>query len=235
MIIMSFFCMDCIGDEIVMEKEESKETERVVLIGASVGNAWNIESLPARLQIDDYIFEFIAKYNPDKSDVIEGILKREENKPSVIIIKQCAAYFRSDLEVYDQELANRYKKLVDVWVKKIGLNNIVPIIATVVPITEKMPFIVNMKRILKKYILLKNIKPYFRSQRLKGILDYNDWVREYAQKNGIIILDLEQAVRVSEENRYLKPELTTDGLHLNEKAYTILDPILMETVRKAVN
>lgn len=241
--LLSIFCcmfsiialqISCNEHDTKMKRVTAEPTQKILLLGASIGNAWNIESLPERMQNYSYEFEFIAKYDPNKTDILEQALNRKANKPDAIIIKQCAAYFRSDVEKYQPDHVQRYKHLADEWVKQCKTNDVVPILATVVPITEKMPFTIKIKRAIKKYILLKNIAPYYRPARLQGILDYNDWVKTYAQQNGLVVLDLESAVRVSEKNRYMAPELTTDGLHLNEKGYKRLDPILFETIKKAI-
>jgi lysophospholipase L1-like esterase len=69
--------------------------------------------------------------------------------------------------------------------------------------------------------------------RIDGILAYNDWIKEYAQSRGLVVLDLEAAVRVSPEDRYLRNELSSgDGLHLNNEAYKILDAIVLPTLEQ---
>lgn len=60
--------------------------------------------------------------------------------------------------------------------------------------------------------------------RLTSILKYNDWIRAYAQKEGLVFFDLEAPLRISPEDRSLRLDLHSgDGLHLNSKAYGILD------------
>ncbi len=66
--------------------------KHVLLLGASIGEAWDFPNLSTRLNNPGYEFEFIAKYEPDKSDLITQAIMRKENKPDIIIIKQCAAY-----------------------------------------------------------------------------------------------------------------------------------------------
>ena len=214
-------------------KEYVETDSHILLIGASVGKAWNFPSLQVRLNNYKDKFEFIAIYKPDKSDVLEEVISRQENKPDIIIIKQCAAYFPANSESYDSKIADCYKKLAMGWIEKCKKNDIVPILATVVPITEKMPLWPKTKRMIKKYIIRKKISSYHRNIRQQGINDYNDWVRNYADKNGLIILDLESALRISESNRYLIPKLSTDGLHLNKKAYLRLDKVALKTLAKA--
>ena len=62
------------------------------------------------------------------------------------------------------------------------------------------------------------------------ICDYNDWVRDYSNKNGLRMLDLESVLRISNNNRFLKPSLTTDGLHITKEAYNLLDQLVARTL-----
>jgi lysophospholipase L1-like esterase len=126
-------------------------------------------------------------------------------KPDVIILKECAAYFPGDLE--------KYKEIIQQMVKRCEDSNVKPVLATVVPVT-------------KEHSLNK-------PGRLEAILSYNDWIKTYAQKTGLVLIDLELPLRVSEKNRSLRPELTDgDGLHLNRTAYDILDKPFLETLNK---
>jgi len=91
---------------------------------------------------------------------------------------------------------------------------IVPILATVVPVTRGA----------------KEDVP----GRLELIRDYNDWVREFASSEGIAVLDLERAVRVSHEDRSLPASKSTDGMHLIPRTYSKdFDPIVYPTLVKA--
>jgi lysophospholipase L1-like esterase len=71
----------------------------------------------------------------------------------------------------------------------------------------------------------------FKSRRIKTILEFNDWINQYGQENGLAVLDLEKAVRYRGSNRFLREDLARiDGLHLNSKAYKILDGIVLPTL-----
>jgi len=198
-----------------MEKHGMK-TKRIVLIGASVGKDWNFSGLRERAGIYDYTFESIAVYKYDKTEALEEVLMRPKRKfkptksylkgfftkspvpADIIILKECAAYFPGDFEVY--------RKLMTSWVNMVKGAGKDVMVATVVPVTqkhaEKMP------------------------GRLEAILQYNDWLRGYAKDNGITLLDLEAALREGPDKRYLKDELTSgDGLHINKEAYALLDKL----------
>jgi lysophospholipase L1-like esterase len=65
-------------------------------------------------------------------------------------------------------------------------------------------------------------------------VEYNDWIKEYADKKELPLLDLEKALRTKDSNRFLRDELTKgDGLHLNEDAYRLLDDTLIRTLARA--
>jgi lysophospholipase L1-like esterase len=230
-LLLAFLITSCSEEKKIMA--ENKHSPRhVLLLGASVGNAWDFPDLSTRLNNNSYKFEFIAKYEPNKSDLVQKAIERTENKPDIIIIKQCAAYVRADSNKYDPNYVKRYKKLADQWVKQIRQAEITPVLATVVPVTEKMTIWVKTKRFIKKHILRKKVYPYYSNIRLEGIIDYNDWVKDYSEKNGIPVLNFEDGLHVSNSIRYLNPEYSTDGLHLNKKAYTQLDRITMQTLEK---
>ena len=53
-------------------------------------------------------------------------------------------------------------------------------------------------------------------------------MRDYAEKEGLAVLDLESALRTSSSDRHLNGRYARkDGLHINEKAYMELDRIVI--------
>jgi hypothetical protein len=206
--------------------------KRVLLIGASIGEMWDLPNLPKRIADETYNFESITEYSPDKSAVLESVLVRFSNKPDFIILKECASYFKADNISYYPAYISAMVDMNISWVKKCLENNITPILATVVPITEKMPLVDSIKRVLKKYIFLRSVKEYNRNIRMKGIGEFNDWIRSYVSENNLIVLDLEKELRISESKRFLNPDYTTDGLHLNKTGYKILDRLMMQMLAK---
>jgi hypothetical protein len=66
---------------------------RVTLVGASIGQQWNFDHLNERVPVGDYRFEYVGMQAFDKSEVIAGIATRR-HKPDVVLIKECATYFR---------------------------------------------------------------------------------------------------------------------------------------------
>jgi len=197
------------------------KTKRIVLIGASVGKEWHLAEFNKRTgsAAGDYDYESIAVYQYDKTEAIKEVLMRPKRKfkltksyflgllaPSpvpadIIILKECAAYFPGEIE--------SYKKLMSSWVEMIKSAGKGVMVATVVPVTREHA----------------NGRP----GRIEAILDYNDWIREYAKKANIALLDLEASLRKSDSERILREELSSDGLHLNKDGYAILDRLLADT------
>ena len=212
-----------------------QKTKHIVLLGASVGKAWNIESLPNRIRqsntnnssdpinpknLINYRFEYVGEYQFDKSKALQQILQRKENKPDAIFIKECAAYFPGDFPHY-QELMKR-------WIRQCQEAKIIPNPTTVVPVIKDMSLKTKIKDYIKRYV---GKSP--NTSRLTGILQYNDWIKSYAQKEGLTVLDLETPLRTSNKDRSLRIDFHSgDGLHLNSRAYTLLDSIVLPTLER---
>jgi hypothetical protein len=197
------------------------DVKRIFLIGASIGKEWNLKEFPKRVPGTQAVFESSAIYQFDKTEALEEILMRPKRKfhltrtyikglfqpppqqPDVIVIKECAAYFPGDLR--------RYKKLINTWVQRIRQAHLQAVLATVVPITKG--------------------RAEQQRDKIEAIWAYNDWIRAYVRQEQVSLLDLELAVRQDASNRYLREDLDNgDGLHLNKKAYALLDRLLQENL-----
>ena len=200
------------------DSQAMEKTKHILLLGASVGNSWQIENLPQRTNIKGYRFEYVGEYKFDKTEALRKILARKENRPEAIFIKECAAYFPGDLPLY--------QKLMTGWVKECRAGGVIPIPTTVVPVIRDNSFKTKIKDIVKRII---GRSPH--DLRLTSIIKYNDWVKTYAQKEGLAVLDLEAPLRVSPSDRSLRLDLHSgDGLHLNAKAYAILDQTVIQSL-----
>jgi hypothetical protein len=198
--------------------------KHIILLGASIGGAWDISRLPERAGSENYSFEYMHGGSQfDKSEELQKILSRSENIPDALILKECAAYFPGDLE--------QYRDLMKNWIEKCYKANVLPIPTTVVPVTKLHPF-----KLFFGYLLLKGKNPLeygspFQNMRFLQIREYNDWIRTYTTKNSLALLDLEAAVRLSEKDRHLKSSLAhIDGLHLNQRGYRVLDGIVIPAI-----
>lgn len=192
--------------------------KHVVLLGASIGKAWKIEDLPARLDDDRFTFEAAAVYSPDKSEKLRELARRTDDRPDVIIIKECASFFPGD--------STLMQSLIDAWASMCRAERIVPVLATVAPVVKSYP--------LRIFALgLARGRFSWPNRTHDAVVSFNDWIRRYARDEGIAVLDLEAALRQSEANRHLKSAFARrDGLHLNERAYRELDAIVIPTLEK---
>lgn len=197
--------------------DTKKQAEyRVELLGASVGRQWRLEDFAARTGTQGISIRARQEYDFDKSRLLRDVLA-EQTRPNAVIIKECAAYFPGDVA--------RYQAMVDGWVADLRRARIQPVLATSAPVTERMPTWLYIKQLIKRYILRRDYVD--NGKRLHDIWAYNDFVRDYAAKNKIPLLDIEHVLRVSDRNRALRPEFAGgDGLHLNEAAYRVLDRAL---------
>lgn len=196
---------------------------RVVLIGASIGQEWNLPELPNRTGISGYEFEALQVWQYDKTEKLDEVLMRparkfrfapsyfksllrEAPKPAdVVILKECSSYFPEDLQ------ADRKRKLMEEWVQEVAERKLKVVIATVVPVTKT--------------------RAALNPGKQESVREYNDWVREYARSKGIVLLDLEAALRSDSRDRYLRDDLTSgDGSHLNRKAYDLLDAVMAQAL-----
>ena len=227
--IILFFCLSLVlwpevnkSVDGVKTNHTKNQQKLILLIGASIGRHWNFSSLPERIDNSDYIFEYVPGGGFDKSETLKSVLSREENKPNVIFLKECAAYFPGEMPVY--------KDLMMRWINECIEADIVPIPATVVPVTRLHSFKQMLIDVIKGRNPLRSGNP-FAQKRNRAIIAYNDWIRMYCSQKGLALLDLEEAVRYSKKNRYLRENFAKiDGLHLNSKAYKVLDQIVIPTL-----
>ncbi len=203
------------------ELSSAKPGRRVVLIGASIGREWDLPDFAVRMNLRGYSFEALQAWQYDKSDLIAETLMRPSRKfrltpgyvkgffrpapqpADMIILKECSSYFPGDM--------HRQKKLMHEWTREIRRKNVAVMLATVVPVTRA-----RARRDPGKQ---------------EGIREFNDWLREFAPRQDLPLLDLERALRADDTERYLRDEFTNgDGSHLNREAYRILDRLLLRTV-----
>jgi hypothetical protein len=185
---------------------ELEDTE-IAFVCASVGSNWNIGDHFPDLNITVY-----DEYQFDKGNVVRDILER--NRPDIMIIKECAAYFPPGDYGSSMEA---YQDLIRDWVNLCRGDGVIPVLATVVPVDPD--------------------NPENPPGRLESIMEFNDWIRDYCEYEEISVLDLEAALRISEDDRALDPDYDSgDGLHPNDLAYTEeLDDILIPALEEALD
>lgn len=200
---------------------KSPSGKHVVLLGASVGKEWRLTELPQRVPAPGYSFESVTVYQFDKTEGLEEILIRPRRKfrltrtylkgffeeapkrPDIVIVKECAAYFPGDLQTY--------QNLMKAWIRRIRDAGLVPAVATVAPVTRA--------------------RDAGNPGQLAAIRRFNDWLREYARLERLPLVDLEEVLKESGADGFLREDFTGgDGLHLNQQAYRRLDGELLRAL-----
>jgi len=199
----------------------SMNTTHVVLIGASIGQGWHLTEWPSRTKVSGFTAESIPAWQFDKTEAVDEVLMRPRRKfrptrtylkslfqpppekASIIILKECSSYFPGDMAIYKSSIRH--------WVSQLREKQITVALATVVPVTAT--------------------RAQQNPGKQEGLVEYNEWIRQYAQQEGLILLDLESALRTAGTGRFLREEYAnSDGTHLNAAAYAVLDDLLRETL-----
>ena len=76
------------------------------------------------------------------------------------------------------------------------------------------------------------IQPQTQTRPPARIVALNQWIREYASKNGVTLLDYYPAM--IDDRQMLRRELTGDGLHPNEAGYDIMMPLAAKAIGGAL-
>lgn len=190
------------------------EPPRLLLLGASIGKGWDLARFHKRTGFAAYRCESVACYRFDKSEELRHILERERGRPAVVILKECATYFPGDLA--------RYQQLTHDWVEACRRAGVTPVLATVIPVVDRLSWLADFKKFVKVRLL-------GRPDQNVQVARYNDWLRQFARQQSVEVLDLERAVRVGDHDRTLRPDLHVgDGLHLNARGYALLDQALVD-------
>lgn len=192
--------------------------KQIVYIEASTGRAWNLDQFPKRTGLSHVAIQFIPVYDFDKAAAVAKALGASApNKPSVVVIQECSAYFPGPLD--------EYKKMYRGWIQQIKSGGVTPVIATTVPPAAPNGFWQQTKESIKIHIL-------GRQSQYEQIAQFNDWLRQEARQEGVMILDLEVALRRSATDRSMNDSYDAgDGTHLNGKAYQLLDGLFAQLVK----
>ena len=76
------------------------------------------------------------------------------------------------------------------------------------------------------------ISPQTDKRPMTKIREMNDWIKEYAMRNGIVYLDYFSAML--DDAGMLRKELTWDGLHPNDAGYDVMGPLAEKAIAAAL-
>jgi lysophospholipase L1-like esterase len=146
--------------------------------------------------------------------MVEQVLAAGPPRPTIVIVQECSVYFPGDLPTY--------QRLYRGWIERLRAAGFRPAIATVVPPARSRGWWQKAKELVKEHVLR-------RGNRHEQVAAFNDWLRALGTELAIPVLDLELLLRVSAEERHMRPEYDAgDGTHLAPAAYQRLDRVLLE-------
>jgi lysophospholipase L1-like esterase len=121
--------------------------------------------------------------------------------PKAVVIKLCEMNFSHDVPLV---ISRDNVKMMTALARA---NGIQPIVATVIPVTETADA-------ASGYVINRQIR------------EFNLWLKGYASEFKYALVDLEKAL--ADENGYLRPEYSHDGVHPNEAGHDAMSKALQE-------
>jgi len=190
------------------------EGRHIAYIEASTVHLWKLDEFPVRMRTERYRFQIFREYDFDKSKVVDQVLATPPPLPAVVILQECSVYFPGDMPTY--------QRMYRAWVERLSARGLRPVIATVVPPARSRGWWQAYKDFVKQQLLR-------RPSRFEQVVVFNDWLRALGAELSVPVLDLELLLRVSAEDRHMRPEYDVgDGVHLTSPAYQRLDKDLLE-------
>lgn len=176
----------------------AKKNRYIVFIGASIGRDWKIEQLPERQPALKDVAILFWPEYQFDKTRIVDHVMKIPIKPDAILIKECAAYFPLNIEQAGKEYLD--------WFELLKKNNLKAVAVTTVPVT-----ISNEKQ---------------NPGRAESIYAFNSFLKSSGEK----VYDLVPTLSDPQTGgMFLQESLAQeDGLHLNQKAYKLLDRSLAD-------
>ena len=183
---------------------KAKGEKRVVFMGNSITDYW-INTDSAFFAENNFIDRGISAQQSDQMLV--------RFKPDVLDLSPSAVVILAGTN--DLHAEKPLEWILDNIISMVQLaeaNKIKPILCSVTPV--------------RSYFL----KPYINAP--ERINELNRMIREYADRNKIIYVDY--YTHMADENGGMKAEYTRDGVHPNLNGYKVMEPLVLDAVKKAV-
>lgn len=188
----------------IRQEIEAGQTDslRVVFFGASITHSWDL---------DRYFPEIHAVNRGVGGFASELLMKFKANvidlKPRAVVIKLCSINIRPTIPSED------LRHSMEMMVQLSQANDIEPVVATMIPSAKAAAHIADFSV-------------------TKAIDEFNQWIRDYARANGLVLIDL--AAAISDDEGFLPRDCSIDPVHVNDKGYDILSetarPILYDLI-----
>jgi lysophospholipase L1-like esterase len=190
-------------------QKSNKKDSYIVLIGASYAKGWDLGEVDGMRVINkgmsgEQSFEMLSRFEEDVLSV----------KPkSVIIWGFINDIFWSERQNMDATL-ERIKTNFEKMVKLSRDNGIIPILATEVTVRPETSW----KETIAGWVGGLLGKESYQDYINQHVLDINKWIRDYAEKHDLLLLDLQPVI--ADENGQRKKEYAVkDGSHISEEGY----------------
>lgn len=191
----------------------AKGEERVVFLGDSITDSWKLdEYFPGQPFINRGISgqttpQMLIRFRPDVIDL----------KPRVVVILAGTNDISGNTGPATPEtIQGNLTSIMELA----RANNIQVVISSVLPISDYN------KNKEGKQIVRSQIRPPAQ------ILAMNEWIKNYAAKNGAVYLDYFSAM--VDDKGFLKEDLADDGLHPNKKGYDVMKPLAEAAIKTAL-
>jgi lysophospholipase L1-like esterase len=195
----------------------------IVLIGASYAGGWDPSSPIAGYQIvnkgvsGQQSFEMLARFESD-------VLALKPN--AVIIWGFINDIFRSERSQIDQTV-RRTQDSVRAMVNLAKKAHIVPILATEVTIRSKRSWSEPFQAMIGSMLGKSSYQDYIN----RHVLDTNRWIKEFAEQEKILVLDLEAVL--SDQAHVRREEFASeDGSHISPAGYAALHSYVEESLKR---
>jgi lysophospholipase L1-like esterase len=191
-----------------------KNEDRIVFMGDSITDSWKLDQyFPGKPYVNRGISgqttpQMLIRFRPD---VIEL-------RPKVVVFLAGTNDLAGNTGPMSvEEIENNLASMAELA----RLHGIRVVLASVLPIND--------------YSKNKDGEPVIRSKQRppEKIIALNRWIKKYAEDNRFVYLDYFSAV--VDDKGFLKEELSSDGLHPNQKGYDVMKPLAEQVINKALN
>jgi lysophospholipase L1-like esterase len=193
----------------------------IIIIGASYAAGLELETLMDRQVINKGVggeqsFESLARF--DQEIIAE--------KPAAVILWGFINdIFRSDREKVDAAL-ERIKSSYVAMIEKARQNGVTPIVATEVTMSLRPGFKAWVRSLIPRMMSKTSYQEYINGH----VMRVNQWLKKYADENGILLLDLQAVLAeggVMRKTRYAQ----ADGSHISDEGYRRIKEYIRANVR----
>lgn len=193
----------------------------IIIMGASYAAGLDLETLMDRQVINKGVggeqsFESLARFD---QEVIA------ENPAAVILWGFINDIFRSDHEKMDAAV-ERIKSSYVAMIEKARQNGIAPIVSTEVTMSLQPGFKAWARSLIPRMMGKTSYQEYINGH----VMHVNQWLKQYADENGILLLDLQAVLAeggVMRKTRYAQ----ADGSHISDEGYQRIGEYIRANVR----